>query len=240
MGGLYHLALRLRAAGGGLLSRSRALSDRQVRARPHRPGRGGRRVRQPGAGLAVLRGAVPFAARPARGGAGARGLRLSGRPHLCLHPCVQRARRLYPDRCADRHHHGGERLHHRHPEPEEDRGRAAGRQGAGPALGRRGQAAFGAQQLSHAAGRLPDDLQPLSADVRDALQLADRRHRARGRPGHPSFLQFPARGQGQPMVDLGRGGRRHDRRGVAVGRRTRGRPRRARRNSTSRPPRIRC
>ena len=66
VGGLHHLALRLRAADPRLLSRRRALSDRQVGARPHRPGRGGRRLRQPGARLADLRGAVPLAARPAR------------------------------------------------------------------------------------------------------------------------------------------------------------------------------
>ena len=86
-----------------------------------------------------------------------------------------------------------------------------------PRWGEEGQAALGAQQLSHAAGRLPDDLQPLPADVRDPLQLADRRHRAGDRAGDPPFLQFPARGQRQPVVDLGRGGRRHDRGGVAVG-----------------------
>ena len=43
------------------------------------------------------------------------------------------------------------------------------------------QAALGAQQLPDAAGRVPDDLQPLSAPVRDPLQLADRRRRARHR-----------------------------------------------------------
>ena len=44
--------------------------------------------------------------------AGARRLRLPRRAHLCLHPCVQRPRRLHADRRADRHHHGGERFRH--------------------------------------------------------------------------------------------------------------------------------
>ncbi len=162
VGSLHHLAVRLRAAGDRLLSRRRALPDRQVRARPHRADRCGGRVRKPAGRLAALRGAVPLAARPPRGRARARRLRLSGRAHLCLHPCVQRARRVHADRRADRHHHGGERLHHRHPEPEEDRGGDARRQGAQSGLGRRGQAALGAQQLPHAAGRLPDDRQSLS------------------------------------------------------------------------------
>ncbi len=86
--------------------------------------------------LAALRGAVPLPARPARGRARAGGLRLPRRAHLRLHTCVQRARRLHPDRRADRHHHGGERVRHRHPQPEEDRGCAACRQGAQSGLGR--------------------------------------------------------------------------------------------------------
>ena len=122
-----------------------------------------------------------------------------------LHPCVQRARRLHPDRRADRHHHGGECLHHRHPEPEEDRGRAAW-----PA--RRRDPRWGEEGKQRSVHNnyltLPVVFlmicQSLSADVRDAIQLADRRDRARDRAGHPPFLQFPARGQGQPMVDLGR------------------------------------
>ena len=65
VGSLHHLALRLRALGDRLLSRRRALSDRQVGARPHRADGGGGRLRKPAARLAVLRGAVPLAARPA-------------------------------------------------------------------------------------------------------------------------------------------------------------------------------
>ena len=49
------------------------------------------------------------------------------------------------------------------------------------------------------------------------LQLADRRHRAADRAGDPAFLQFAARRQRQPVVDLGRGGGRHDRHRLAVG-----------------------
>ena len=60
------------------------------------------------------------------------GYRVPGRAHLWLHACVQRARRLHPDRRADRHHHGGERLRHHHPLPEEDGGRAHRRQEPDP------------------------------------------------------------------------------------------------------------
>ena len=61
-----------------------------------------------------------------------------------------------------------------------------------PRLGRARQAALRAQQLSDAAGRLSDAEQPLSAVLRDPIQLADRRHRAGDRPGHPPLLQFAA------------------------------------------------
>ena len=44
----------------------------------------------------------------------------------------------------------------------------------------------------------------------------DRRDRAGDRPGHPPLLQFAPRGQGQPVVDLGRRRRRHDRDRLAV------------------------
>ena len=86
-----------------------------------------------------------------------------------------------------------------------------------PRWGAARQAAFGAQQLSDAAGRLSDAEQSLSAVLRDALQLADRRHRAGDRPGDPAFLQFAPRRQRQPVVDLGRRGRRHGRGRLAVG-----------------------
>ena len=113
-----------------------------------------------------------------RSGAGAGRLRLSGRADLWLHARVQRARRLHPDRRADRHHHGGECLRHHHSVSEEDRRRDARGQGARSALGRARQAALGPQQLSDAAGRVPDAEQSLSAVLRHPLQLADRRHRA--------------------------------------------------------------
>ena len=88
------------------------------------------------------------------------------------------------------------------------------------------------------AGRFPDDRQSLPADVRDPLQLADRRDRAGDRPGDPPLLQLAARGQGQPVVDLGGGGRRHGRRwrGSRPPARARARPARGRAASTSRPP----
>ena len=103
----------------------RPLPDRQDRAQCHGANRRRDRVRDPARRLAVLRGALPLAARQARGGDRAHRLRLPRRPDLRLHPCVQRPWRLHADRRADRHHHGGERLHHHHPLSEEDRGRAA-------------------------------------------------------------------------------------------------------------------
>ena len=104
------------------------------------------------------------------------------------------------------------------------RRRAARRQGARSVLGPDRQAALGPQQLSDAAGRLPDAQQPLAAVLCHPLQLADRRHRARHRAGHPPFLQFAPRGQGQSVVDLGRGGRRHGGDRLALRRRARARP----------------
>jgi len=64
---------------------------------------------------------------------------------------------------------------------------------------------------------LPDDRQSLSPDVRYALQLGDRRDRAGDRAGDPPLLQFAARGQGQPVVDVGRRGCRHGSSRMALG-----------------------
>ncbi len=105
------------------------------------------------------------------------------------------------------------------PVPEEDGRGDARRQRARSALGRARQAALGAQQLSDAAGRVPDAEQSLAVVFRDALQLAHRRHRDRHRSGDPAFLQFAPRRQRQSVVDLGRGGGRHGGDCVAVGRR---------------------
>ncbi len=218
VGGLHHLALGLCTAGPRLLHQCRALPDRQVGARFDPDGSRRRRVRKPAGSVAALRGAVPVAARSPRGCACPAGLRPSRRPHLCLHPCVQRTRCIHPDRGSDRHHHGGQRLRHRHSEPEKDGGCDDRGQGAQPGVGRRGQAALGAQQLPHPAGHLPDDRQSLSAHVRDPVQLADRRDRIGDRAGHPPLFQFPPRGQREPMVDVGRRRRRNGRGCMAVGR----------------------
>ena len=69
----------------------------------------------------------------------------------------------------DRHDHGRQRLYHHYSLPEEDRGGDDRRQRARSALGRTRQAAFGAQQLSDAAGRLSDAEQSLSAVFCDAV-----------------------------------------------------------------------
>ena len=134
-----------------------------------------------------------------------------GRRHLGLHAGVLRPRRLHPRRRADRHDHGRERVLRDHPESEDrdrrpDRGPPA-RSGAR----RAGRAALAAQQLPDFAGPVPDDQQSPSAQLRDALELADRRARAHHRRGDPPFLQRAPRGQAEPVVDLGRGGRRDGR-----------------------------
>jgi uncharacterized membrane protein len=61
------------------------------------------------------------------------------------------------------------------------------------------------------------------ADVRNPLQLADRRHRAGDRPGDPPLLQCPARGQGVAVVDMVRRGLRDDAGAVADDNRPEGR-----------------
>ncbi len=61
-------------------------------------------------------------------------------PHLCLHPCPERTRRIQPDRRDHRNDHGRQRICGDHSEPEEDRCRAfirpAARPGTRPARAR--------------------------------------------------------------------------------------------------------
>ncbi len=118
-----------------------------------------------------------------------RRLRLPGRPDLRLHPCPLRPRRVQPDRRDHRHHHGRQRVHADHPQPEEDRRGAIGRPVARPEVRQDQQGAIGPQQLPDLAGGRVDDQQSLSAAVRDTLQLADRSHHAGARTDHPAFLQ---------------------------------------------------
>ena len=155
------------------------------------------------------------------------GLRVPGGARLALHAAVQRPRRVHADGRFDRHDHGRQRLPRDHPEPEEGRGRPAGRPGARSGARRAGQAALDAQQLSDAAGAVPDDQQPLSDELREPLELADLRDRAGGRRGHPALLQRAPQGAAEPLVDLGRrggghGGDRAAERRRAVARRARG------------------
>ena len=84
-----------------------------------------------------------------------------------------------------------------------------------PALGRAGQATLAAQQLPDASGAVPDDQQPLSAELRGALELADRGGRDHRRRGHPPLLQHAPCGQAEPLVDLGGRHRGHGAGGVA-------------------------
>ena len=167
---------------------------------------------QPGAArprLDRLRRAVQIAARRERGRPVGGGLRVPGGARLALRTAVQRPRRVYADGCFDRHDHGRQRLPRDHPEPEEGRGRPAGRPGARSGARRAGQAALDAQQLSDAAGAVPDDQQPLSDELREPLELADLRDCAGGGRRHPALLQRAPQGAAEPLVDLGRRGGGH-------------------------------
>ena len=92
----------------------------------------------------------------------------------------------------------GERLLRDHPEPLEARPGEGGGRGAGSGLEREGQAAVGAQQLLHAAGRLRDALEPLPVHLRARPRLADPRRPDGARRADPPLLQPPAHAAGTP------------------------------------------
>ncbi len=73
------------------------------------------------------------------------------------------------------------------------------------------QTAQPAQQLSHVAGRVRDDRQPLSVRLRHALELGHLRPGDRDRRGGAALLQQPPQGPALALVDLGRGGGLRDR-----------------------------
>ena len=108
-------------------------------------------------------------------------LRAHPRGGLVLRACLLGAWRLHPCRRADRHHHGGQRLHGDHSQPAPDHCRAAQGRDAGPAAWRHRQAALAAQYLSHAAGAADDDQQPLSDDHRSCPGLDSGGTRGSGR-----------------------------------------------------------
>ncbi len=116
-----------------------------------------------------------------------------------------RARRLHADRRADRHHHGRQRADGDHPRPAQGGRRPDRRAHARSRARQARQAALDPQQLPDAAGRLRDDLEPLSAGLRDALQLGDPGAGARHGRRHPPLLQHAPQGPAEPLVDVGRG-----------------------------------
>ena len=154
-------------------------------------------------GWAVYDGALPLAARPQRDRAGGGRLRLSRRAGLRLDARLQRARRLHADGRADRHHHGRQRADGDHPRPAQGGGRPDRRAHARSRPRPARQAALDPQQLSHPAGRVRDDLRPLSAGLRDALELGDPGAAARHGRGDAPFLQHAPPGPAEPVVDLG-------------------------------------
>ena len=138
-------------------------------------------VGEPCRRLAALQRAVPLAARPQRRPARHARLRAHPRRGLVLRACLLGAWRLHPCRRADRHHHGGQRLHGDHSQPAQDHRRAAQGRDAGPAARRHRQAALAAQYLSHAAGAADDDQQPLPDDHRSCPGLDPGGARGSGR-----------------------------------------------------------
>ena len=76
---------------------------------------------KPRACVVTLRGRVPHRLRQARTRLRDHRLCVPGRPHLRLHPCAERPRRLQPDRRHHRHHHGGQRVPQHHSQPAQDR-----------------------------------------------------------------------------------------------------------------------
>ena len=118
-----------------------------------------------------------------------------------------------------------------------------------PAWNARGQAAVGAQQLPHAAGRVRDALEPLHVHLRARARLADPGRADGARRARPPLLQPPPP-RPERLVDPGRRGGRasspsRSRSGRPRAARTRpARPRaspRCRRSSrTAAPPATRC
>ena len=110
---------------------------------------------------------------------------------LGLVPAVLAARGLDPGRRDARDDHGGERLLRDHPGALAARAREGARRGARPAPQPPRQAAVGAQQLLHAAGRARDDLEPLRLRLRPHARLARARRADGARRARPPLLQPP-------------------------------------------------
>ena len=99
-----------------------------------------------------------------------------------------------------------QRLHDHHPQPEDRRRRPDRRPQARPQIRQDRQDALAAQQLPDAARAVPDAVEPLSAGVRDRVQLGDRLAGVHHRRADPPLFQHAACAQRQSDLDLaGRG-----------------------------------
>ena len=123
---------------------------------------------------------------------------------LGLYAGLHRPRRAPPPRRLHRDDHVGQRLLRDHPEPGDRRRRPHGRAHARPEVRQDRQAALDPQQLPDAARPLPDAVEPLSARLRDGVELADRQPRLPDGRDDPPLLQHHARDRQGPDLDLGR------------------------------------
>ncbi len=98
----------------------------------------------------------------------------------------------------------GERLLRDHPEPEGGGGRPDRRPHPRSEIREDRQAAVDAQQLPDASGPVPDAVEPLPADLRDAIQLDHREPRLPDGGDDPALVQHPPRRPRQPALDLAR------------------------------------
>ena len=195
VGGVSHLADRLRAAGGAVLLRRLDVAHRP-RGDAARYLGGHRDLRRESRGrLGRLHRALPFEGRRECRRAGERGLRPVRRRDLGLHAGVLRSGRAGPLRRADRDDHGVQRLHGDHPQPEEGGGGAPRGRGAGPGPGGGGQAAIVAQHLPHPAGPAADGERALPDAHRAPARVAAGGADHRGRRLRAA-LPRPRRGQG--------------------------------------------
>ena len=118
---------------------------------------------------------------------------------LGLYARLQRAGGAAAPRRLHRDDHVGERVPGDHPEPDDRGRRPEGRADAGSEVRGDRQAALDAQQLPDAAGPVPDAVEPLSAGVRDRVQLADRQPGLPDGRDHPALFQHRCTpGKGSP------------------------------------------
>jgi hypothetical protein len=204
VGELRDMGFRGRASGGGLLGGGGAVPDRAGE------GRSGGLAGDPDlgrlarGGLGGLRPPLQVAARRQPDRADAPPLRASRRDGMGLRPDLHGARGASPSRRLHGDDHVGERVLHHHSEPEDRGGGSEGGADARPEIRQDREAQVDPQQLSDPAGRVPDAVEPLSARLRDRVELGDREPRLPHGRDDPALLQLDACAQGATLVDLGR------------------------------------